>query len=159
MFMKNKDDNQEKKGFTVSELEGTARKYASEIGISVIFAISAIFTLIWSGAMMVWAVLLCMILAIVGTIIPDSMSKAINKAVDFVYKEKIMLIVTGVVLLIVAIFIPVLIFGLVGLLAGGSLSLSMQHKKEVLKAPDFTQHKADHHHHHHHHHEGDDRDI
>ena len=155
--MKNKDENQEKKGFTVSELEGTARKYASEIGISVIFAISAIFALIWSRPMMVWSILLCMILAIVGVIIPDSMSKAINKAVDFIYKEKIILIVTGVVLLVVAIFVPVLIFGLVGLLAGGSISLSMQHKKDTLKAPDFTHHKADHHHHHHQ--DEDDRDI
>lgn len=128
--MENKDSNEQRKGFTVSELEGTAKKYASEIGLAVIFIVSAIFTLIWSGAMMVWAILLCMILGVIGAVIPDSMTVGINKSIDFIYKEKIVLIVTGIVLLIIGIFIPVLIFALVGLIAGGALSLSMKKKKD-----------------------------
>ncbi|MCH9617554.1 MAG: hypothetical protein SP4CHLAM5_06790 [Chlamydiia bacterium] len=126
----NKENNQNEKktGFTVSELEGTAKKYASEIGLGVIFAMTAIFTLIWGGAMMVWSIILAMILAIIGAVVPGSMMSAISKSLDYVYRERVMLIITGVVLLVVAIFIPVLIFALVGLISGGSLSLSMKKK-------------------------------
>jgi hypothetical protein len=144
--MKNKDENQKQKGFTVSQIEGTVQKYASEIGVSVIFIVTAIFTLIWGGSMVLWSILLCMILAVIGVVIPDSMSIAINKAVDFIYKEKIMLIVTGGVLLIVSIFIPVLIFALVGLLAGSSLSLSMQLKKQNVECSDCKDHMNHHDH-------------
>lgn len=127
------EENKEKKvkGFTVSQIEGQAKKYASEIGLSVIFVVTCIFTLIWGGAMMVWSVLLCMIFAVIGTLIPDYMNIAVNKSLDFIYKEKIILIVIAVVLLIVAIFVPVINFGLVGLLAGGSFSLSMRKKAEI----------------------------
>lgn len=138
--MEENKGNDKKKGFTVSELEGTAKKYASEIGLGVIFAVTAIFTLIWGGAMMVWSIILAMILAIVGSLVPGSMMDGISKALDFIYKEKVMLIVTGVVLLIVAIFIPVLIFSVMGLIGGGALSLTM--KKKSCKSC----HHSDHHH-------------
>ncbi|MCH9811171.1 hypothetical protein K0U07_00235 [bacterium] len=124
--MEENNEKPNKKGFTVSELEGTAKKYASEIGLGVIFAVTAIFTLIWGGAMMVWSILLCMILAIIASLVPGSMMDGISKALDFIYKDKVMLVVTGVVLLIIAIFIPVLIFALIGLISGGSLSLTMK---------------------------------
>lgn len=130
--MENNDGRGNKRGFTVSELEGTAKRFASEIGLAVIFLVTAIFTLIWGGAMMVWSIILCMILGIVGAVISGSMMSWISKALDFIYKDRIMLIVTGVILLIIGIFIPVLIFALVGLVAGGSLSLSMKKKSTVL---------------------------
>lgn len=126
--MEENKEHEKKTGFTVSELEGTAKKYASEIGLGVIFAMTAIFTLIWGGSMMVWSIILSMILAIVGALVPGSMMAGISKALDYVYRERVMLIITGVVLLIIAIFIPVLIFAFVGLIAGGSLSLSMKKK-------------------------------
>lgn len=143
--MEENKDNEKKKGFTVSELEGTAKKYASEIGLGVIFAVSAIFALIWGSSMMVWSIILSMVLAIIGALVPGSMMDGISKALDFVYKEKVMLIVTGIVLLIVAIFIPVLIFALVGLIAGGSLSLSMKKKacKTCHHSPKKDEHKHD----------------
>ncbi|MCH9621184.1 MAG: hypothetical protein S4CHLAM20_06010 [Chlamydiia bacterium] len=128
--MDSNNSNNGRKGFTVSELEGTAKKYASEIGLSAIFVVTAIFTLIWGGAMMVWSVLLCMILGIVGTLVPDSMTIWMSKAFDFIYKEKVMLIVVGIVMLVIGIFIPVLIFALIGLIAGGTLSLSMKRKSK-----------------------------
>ena len=124
----NKDSNS--KGFTVSQIEGQVKKYASEIGLCVIFAVSAIFTLIWSGSMMIWSIILCMALAIIGTLIPSYMNDGINKIVDFIYRDKIVLIVAGVVLLIIAIFIPVIIFAIVGLLSGGSLSFEMKKKAQ-----------------------------
>ena len=77
---------------------------------------------------MVWSILLCMILAIIGAIVPDSITLAINRSIEFVYKEKVTLIVIGILLLIIGIFIPVLIFASVGLVAGGTLSLSMKNK-------------------------------
>lgn len=126
--MDNNDNQENKSGFTVSELEGTAKKYATEIGLALIFIVTGIFTLIWGGAMMVWSIILCMILAIVGALIPDSMMVWMSKSLDFIYKEKVMLIVSGIVLIIIGLFIPVLIFSLVGLIAGGSLSLSMKRK-------------------------------
>ena len=126
--MEHNTENEKKSGFTVSELEGTAKKYASEIGLAVIFVVTALFTLIWGGAMMVWSVILCMALAVVGACTPNSMMNMITKALDFVYKEKAILIATGIVLQIVAIFVPVLIFAVLGLIAGGYLSSSMKKK-------------------------------
>ncbi len=129
--MENNDSRKNKRGFTVSELEGTAKRFASEIGLAVIFLVTAVFTLIWGGAMMVWSIILCMVLGIVGALISGSMMSWISKALDFIYKDKIILIVVGVILIIVGIFIPVFIFGLVGLVAGGSLSFSMKKKALV----------------------------
>ena len=99
-----------------------------KLDLQSIFVVTAIFTLIWGGAMAVWSILLCMIFAIVGAIVPDSMNLGISKCFDFIYKEQMILIVTGIVLLIIGIFIPVLIFALIGLIAGGNLSLSMKKK-------------------------------
>ena len=127
--MENKEERKENKGFTVSELEGTAKRYATEIGLAVIFIVTAMFTLIWGGSMMVWSILLCMIFAIVGAVVSGSMGSWFNRAVDFIYRDKIVLIVSGVVLTIIGIFVPVLIFGLVGLIAGGAISVAMKKKK------------------------------
>lgn len=136
--MDNNDNQENKSGFTVSELEGTAKKYATEIGLAAIFIVTGIFTLIWGGAMMVWSILLCMILAIVGALVPDSMMVWMSKSLDFIYKEKVMLIVSGIVLIIIGLFIPVLIFALVGLIAGGSLSLSMKRKAPQSSSSDSS---------------------
>lgn len=134
--MAENDDNNKNKGFTVSQLEGQAKKYATEIGLSVIFAVSAIFTLIWSGSMAFWSILLCMVFAIVGTLVPDYMIDGINKSIDFIYKEKVILIVIAAVLLLLAIFVPVIIFMLTGLLAGGFISSSM--KRKAANSPLFS---------------------
>jgi len=126
------NDTKGKKGFTVSELEGKAKKYASEIGLAVIFFLTAIFTLVWGPSMKFWAILLAMIFAIMGAVIPNSMMDFLSKALDFVYRERIMLIVTGVVLMIIGIFIPAIIFAFVGLIAGGALSQSMKNKSSAV---------------------------
>ncbi len=131
--MENNESKKNKKGFTVSELEGTAKRFASEIGLAVIFLVTGVFTLIWGGAMMVWSIILCMIFGIVGALISCSMMGWISKALDFIYKDKIILIVIGVVMVIIGIFVPVLIFALVGLVAGGSLSYSMKKKASADK--------------------------
>ena len=122
------EDTKGKKGFTVSELEGKAKQYASEIGLAVIFLLTAIFTLVWGPSMKFWAILLSMIFAIIGAVIPNSMMDFLSKALDFVYREKVMLIATGIVLMIIGIFIPAIIFAFVGLIAGGALSQSMKNK-------------------------------
>jgi H+/Cl- antiporter ClcA len=126
--METNKDTKGKKGFTVSELEGKAKQYASEIGLAVIFFLTPIFTLVWGSSMKFWAILLCMIFAILGAVIPHSMMDLFSKALDFVYREKVMLIATGIVLMIIGIFIPAIIFALVGLIAGGALSQSMKNR-------------------------------
>lgn len=111
------------KGFKMGELEGKLKRFGLEIALCAIFILTAIFTLVWSGGMLLWSVILSMIFAIVGVLTPRAMDKAITAGLEFVYKEKITSIVMAVVGVLISIFVPAVIFALIGLLAGTSFAL------------------------------------
>lgn len=136
--MANEKEPSFKKGFTVHELEGNFKKHGFEITLTAIFALTAIFSLLWSGWVVTWSILLCMIFAIVGIFIPQSMHKSLGKAVRLIYKEDVSAVIAAVVGLLVAIFLPLLIFAVVGLIAGKTLS-----RKNMMEAS----HHMDAHHH------------
>ena len=110
-------------GFTVSELEIKAKKYGLEICLCAMFILTAIFTLAWGGAMLLWSVLLCMLLAIVGVIFPKQVKKILHSGMDFIYKEKVTCITFAVIGILVSIFLPVIIFALIGLVAGKTIAM------------------------------------
>ena len=112
----------DKEGFTVKELQQKGKKYSVEIALVVIFALTAIFTLVWGGAMMVWSIILSMVLAIVGALLPNAMDRFSKASMDFLFgKQPIIGIVITIVFIILAIFIPVIPFAVLGLIAGKSL--------------------------------------
>jgi len=111
------------KGFTMGELEGKMKKYGLEISLCVIFVLSAIFSLIWGGAWLVWSIILTMILGIIGVLFPHTVHNMSTKALHYIYKEKVTSIIIAVVGLLLSIFLPPLIFAAVGLIAGKSFSI------------------------------------
>ena len=127
-------DNNPKKGYTVAELEGKVKKYCLEIDLCVMFVLTGIFTLIWGGAMVVWSILLCMIFCIVSVLVPRSINKVTTHTLQFVYKEKITSIIVGVVGVLFSIFLPPIIFAVVGIIAGKTFSFDAQMQSAALDA-------------------------
>ncbi len=127
--MSNDQEDKSKGGFTVGELEGKMKKYGLEIALCVIFILTAIFALVWGGAMMVWSVLLCMIFAIVGVLVPKSTHKVASQSMRFICKEMITAILVGVVACLIGVFIPPFIFALVGLIAGKTIAVDARSHK------------------------------
>lgn len=118
------DENEPKKGgFTVGEIEGKMRKYGLEISLCVMFVLTAIFLNIWGGSMLFWAILLSMLCAIVGVLVPKAVHKAMSQALRFVYREKVTSIVVVVVGILLSIFLPIVTLGIVGLFAGKAFAL------------------------------------
>lgn len=136
--------DQEKKprgGFTVGEIEGKVRKYGLEIALCVVFILTAIFALIWGGGMVLWSILLSMIFAIIGVLVPKSMHKITTHALRFIYRERITSIVIAVVAVLISIFLPPIIFAIVGLIAGKSFSLDAHMEDASLEGPFEEEHE------------------
>ncbi len=110
-------------GFTVSELEIKAKKYGLEICLCAMFLLTAIFTLAWGGAMLLWSILLSMLFGIVGVIFPKHVKKIMHSGMEFIYKEKVTSITFAVIGILVSIFLPVIIFALVGAVAGKTIAM------------------------------------
>ena len=115
--MAEKDKN--KDGVSMREIEGFARRYAYE-GFSalaiVIATISAIFDF-FSGSG--WSLLFCGVAAAVTLFFYQKIKETLHKFYGFITKqEKSTLIIIGVVRLIIALFLPFVIFASLGFLAG-----------------------------------------
>jgi hypothetical protein len=116
-------DDKKFNGFTVSELESRVKKYGLEICMCAVFILTAIFTLAWGGSMLLWSILLSMIFGIIGAIFPKPVKKTFHSTLEFIYKEKVTCIAAAVISILASIFLPVVIFALVGLIAGKSIAL------------------------------------
>jgi hypothetical protein len=114
-----------KGGFTIGEIEGKVKKFGVEIVLCASFLLTAIFTLIWGKAMIVWSILLCMVFAIVGALLPKSIHKLTSHASRFILKDKVTGIVMTVILILLSILLPAVIFALVGVKAGKSFLLDI----------------------------------
>ena len=111
-----------REGYTIQELEDMWRDHVVEIGVGAIFALSAICALIWGGMMLLWSVLLCMGLGIVGVVFPDHVRKVTTKVFGFLgTKDTVPMVVALSIGGIISIFAPCLIFAAVGLAAGSTI--------------------------------------
>jgi hypothetical protein len=117
----NKKDlfNKVKEGVSVQEVEDFARKYAVEVFsvIAVVVAgLSSMFDF-FTGAG--FSILFATIGVILGVFCSVPADRLLRQFYAFAFKqEKTTQIVLGVMKIIIAIFIPFILFGLVGLLAG-----------------------------------------
>ena len=117
-----------KEGLSVHELESFARKHTTEVFsvlAIVIAAISSAFDFFTGPGMTI-------IFAALGTIVaiffPAPIEKGLKQLYSFTYKQdKTTEIILGAVKIVVAIFIPFLYFGLLGLLAGTSYHYYIRH--------------------------------
>lgn len=112
------EQNQEKKeGMSVQELENFGRKYRFEIFFLVYFILATFFTFVFFGA--AWSIYLAGIGGVLGIWLPAKVEKAAQGSFHFVLKqEKMTQIILAVVGVVVAFFLPPLVFFLLGLMGG-----------------------------------------
>lgn len=121
-------DNEGKRGVTVQEIESMAKKYKFEVFFCLSFLLAALFSYFFS--VMGWCVLLLVIGAILGMLIPTHIEKTISTLLQVSCKqEKVTQIIIGVILLLLSIVLSPVICLLLGLIAGKSLHRDMIHHK------------------------------
>lgn len=119
-----------KEGVSVQEVEDFARKYATEVFTVlsiVIGAISSIFDFFTGPGL---TILFFAIGIIAGILFPTPVEKGLKQFHSFAAKqERSTQLILGAVKIVVAIFIPFLLFGMLGLLAGGSYHYYERHSQ------------------------------
>ncbi|MBI3508511.1 MAG: hypothetical protein HY069_02590 [Chlamydiia bacterium] len=117
-----------KEGVSVQELENFARKHTSEllsVLATIIGAISSGYDFFTGPKFSIFFMALGTILAI---IFPAPIERALKQLYNFTFKqEKTTELIIGGVKIIIAIFLPFLYFGLMGLLAGTSYHYYIRH--------------------------------
>ncbi|MCB1118164.1 MAG: hypothetical protein KDK50_06260 [Chlamydiia bacterium] len=109
-----------KDGMSVKEIENFARKYTYEVFFSLVFILASFFSMVMFGV--TWCIYLACLGGILGVWFPVKVEKAIRSIFLFVNKQqKPTMLVLGVVGLIVAIFLPPLVFFVLGLMGGKGL--------------------------------------
>jgi len=117
-----------KDGISVQEMEEFARKYITEIFTVAAIAIGAISSMFdfFTGPSL--TILFLAIGAIIGIFFPMQTEKGLKQIYTFAFKqEKMTQMILGGVKIVVALFIPFLLFGLIGLLAGTSYHYYTRH--------------------------------
>ncbi|MBS0584678.1 MAG: hypothetical protein JSR76_00045 [Verrucomicrobia bacterium] len=112
-------------GFTVAEIETHVKKYGVEVSLCGAFIISALFSLIWGGSILVWSILLAGLGAAFGVVFPKWIHKGSQSVLHFFTKEKVTRIVGATLLVAISFFLPFLIFLILGLEGGKSLATEM----------------------------------
>lgn len=118
---KNKFTEKLKQGVSVEQIETFARKYILEVFSALallIGTISSAFNFFTGPGL---TIVFTALGAFLGIFFPVPVEKGLKQLYGFAYKqEKTTQMVLGAVKLVVAIFIPFLLFGIIGLLAGTS---------------------------------------
>lgn len=113
------NQNQENKseGMSVSELENFGKKYRFEIFFFVYFVLATVFNSVFFS--MAWNIYLAGIGAVLGIWFPSKVECASKGAFGFIYKqERATQIVLACVGILIAFFLPPIIFLGIGLMAG-----------------------------------------
>lgn len=131
-MVKNKLGNKLKEGVSVHELETFARKHTTELFsvlAIIIGSISSIFNFFTGPGL---TIIFLGIGAIVSILFPAPIERGLKQLYSFTFKqEKMTEIILGALKVIIAIFIPFLYFGLLGLLAGTSYHYYVRHNQII----------------------------
>lgn len=104
----------------MKEIEGFAKKHRFEVLFVLSFIFAFFFSFVFFGPG--WAILLATVGAILGVLLPAKMGQLSQKMFQFIMKqEQVTQLVLGIVILIISIFIPPLIFLMLGAHGGKSL--------------------------------------
>lgn len=110
-----------KEGVSVQQIEDFARKHTTEVFsiiALIIGAIASIFDFFTGPGLTIF---LTAIGAVGGILFPAPVEKVLKQLYSFTYKqEKMTQIILGGVKIVVALFVPFVLFGIVGMLAGTS---------------------------------------
>lgn len=120
------DENKSKDGMSVKEIEAYAKNHRFEVFFCLLLIVAGIATLFkfWPK----WSILLAVAGGVVAILLSAKVGMMLKKMLSFVFgRDKIIQIVVGCGALLVAIFLPPLIFLLVGAFGGhGMLQMTMQ---------------------------------
>jgi hypothetical protein len=126
--------NKIKEGVSAQEIENFAKKHTPEVFSTIaifVGAISSIFDF-FTGAG--FSILFCAIGAIVAIAFPASVEKTLKRIYTFTLKqEKTTEMVLGGVKILIAIFLPFIYFGFVGLLSGTAYHFYIRHAQAIEK--------------------------
>ncbi len=133
---KNKFSDKFKEGVSVQEIEDFTRKHSSEVfsGLGLIIgAISSIFGFFTGPGL---TIMFAALGAILGIFFPQPVERGLKQGYAYIFKqEKSTQLILGGVKILVAIFLPFVLFGIFGLLAGTSFHYYTR------LAQTFTDHK------------------
>ncbi len=120
-----KHSKQQKDGVSVKELEIFAKKYRFEVFLCLFFLLAGIFgCILWHPG---WSVLLVGAGGIIGSLIPQKIGQISRKLLGFVFRQdRNTQIIIAAIALILAIFVPPLVYLLFGLHAGKSMHVHAQ---------------------------------
>jgi hypothetical protein len=125
---KNKFTDKLKGGVSVHEMEEFARKHTTEVFsvlALIIGAISSTFDFFTGPG---WTIIFTALGCIVAIFFPAPIEKGLKQLYSFTFKqEKTTEIIIGGVKIVIAIFVPFIYFGLLGLLAGTSFHYYIRH--------------------------------
>ena len=131
-----------KEGISTHQIENFARKHTQEVFSTLaifIGAVSSIFDF-FTGAS--WSILFLAIAAIVAIAFPVAVEKKLKKFYNFSLKQdKTTEMVLGGVKIVIAIFLPFLYFGFLGLLAGTSYHYYIRHAQIMEENAPHHSHK------------------
>ena len=133
---KNKFTEKLKEGVSVHEIEHFARTYSMEVFTVAALVIGAVSSAwdFFTGPKL--TIFLFMIGTILGIFFPAPVEKGLKQLYQFAYKqEKTTQIIFGAVKIVVAIFIPFVLFGIFGLLAGTSYPYYARHSQNNTETP------------------------
>ena len=114
-------NKESKEGLSVKELEGFAKKHRVEVFLCLFFFLAGLFGLfLWGPA---WSVVLGTIGAIIGALIPAKIQQFARGVWQFVFRQdRTTMIIMAAVALVLAIFLPPIVFLHIGLHAGRSIA-------------------------------------
>ncbi len=143
---KNKLSEKLKEGVSVQELEDFARKYSTEVFTVVALIIASISSIFNFFTGPTWTILFVTLGAVLGIFFPTPVDKGLKQLYDFTFKqEKSTQLILGAVKIVIAIFIPFALFGVMGLLAGTSYHYYTRRGQTniQMKPPQTSYHKSD----------------
>ena len=115
--MESNKDGKLKDGVSVKEIEGFAKKHRFEVFFCLMFVLACFFSFVFFGTG--WSVVFGVIGGIIGSIFPSRVERFAKWLFGFIAKqEKVTQMVLGGVILIIAVFLPFVIFFLMGLHGG-----------------------------------------
>lgn len=121
-----------KEGMSVQEMEDFARKYTVELFSALAIVIGTVSSMydFFSGPKL--TILLLALGTLLGVFFPVPSERGLKQFYMFAYKqEKLTQMILGGVQIVVALFIPFILFGFVGLLAGTSYHYYTRHAQVV----------------------------
>jgi hypothetical protein len=112
-----------KKGVSVKEIEEFTKKHRYEVFFCALFVLTCIFSIFghFGGG---WSIFFAMGGAVLGIIFPSKTESLLKMVFTFIFKqEKTIQIVLGAVSLLLAIFLPFIIFLVIGLIGGRMMNI------------------------------------